>query len=210
MYKMNSSKKLTKIQQQALEIQKLKAQVKDLITSKKAYLNHSTHSALHKQLEKKTTINKLNTFKEIVESHTPLANTIKKVKQEKVMIVEEKKKFRNILKENKKNISFYVSFYVPLTSDYKGNDVVHFNGKEYKGFSRKNGNSGSYFLEKHLTLNTDYLLKQLNKYRTVLDTDINEYMKLKTLLQQFIGYDDFNGKLCNVCKVTSGFIICFI
>ena len=65
-----------------------------------------------KDTQSKNTINKLNTFKEIVDSHTPIANTLKKVKEEKVMMVEVKKKFRNNLKADltKKNINFYVHF----------------------------------------------------------------------------------------------------
>ena len=187
---MNTSKKLTKLQIKENEIKQLKKTIKELITSKKSFLNMSTHHALHKQLENKTTLNQLNTFKDVVESHTPLANTLKKVKEEKVLIVEKKKTFRNILKDNKKNISFFVSFYIPKIEDKKAKDIITFEGKEYMGSSRKNGNSGSYQLEKRFTLNTAYLLKQLQNNRMVLSSDLIKFLRLKNIMKSFIGYDE--------------------
>ena len=114
--------KLTKLQIKDLEINRLKTEIKSLITSKKSFLDINTHTALHRQLGTKTTINKLNTFKQVVDSHTPLANTLKKVREEKVIIVKEKAVFKNMLKQNKQNVSLYVG-------DYKrGKDIINFNG----------------------------------------------------------------------------------
>ena len=170
--------KLTKLQIKDLEITKLKAEIKNLITSKKSFLDINTHTALHRQLEKKTTINKLNTFKQVVDSHTPLVNTLKKVKEEKTIIVKEKANFKNMLKANKKNINFYVSFYIPLGDGKRSNDIIQYKGKEYRGSSRKNGNTGSYFLEKPLTLNTVFLEKQLQKLSLVTVDEVTRLNKL--------------------------------
>ena len=51
---MNTPKTLTKLQLQAIEIQKLKGTIKEIISSKKSCLNMSTHSALHSNWKRKT------------------------------------------------------------------------------------------------------------------------------------------------------------
>ncbi len=56
----------------------------------------NTHTALHRQLETKTTINKLNTFKDTVNSHTHTHNTITKLNE----VVREERKNMSVLQNN--------------------------------------------------------------------------------------------------------------
>ena len=143
------------------------------LKEKETWLPQKTYYALMTRYNEVTSSKtKLGKFNLELDNYTRKINTKAKLREEKQTIVAKKIAFRNILHGNKKNVSFFLSFYSLESGNenelYKGSDFIMFAGKKCKALSAKNGgNTGSFFLERQAALNYHFLFKQLQRYNVV-------------------------------------------
>jgi len=185
-----------------VNIQTLRKNVYSTLQTKEAVVHSRTYQAL---LEKYYLLQhskvKLTKFHADIQQYTKNVNTKAKLQQEKRQVAVAKSNLRTIFRSNAKVISFYITLYKPKYPNYKGHNLLHYEGEEYVPMSKStfDGAMGSFFFSKKYAIGHTHIMAQLRRFQYI-KSDIFQTAtgQAHELFAEFDGFEDFIPIFTNV------------